>query len=102
MTSVIGTEEGQNTNIAKLEFKVLEPYSMGLFFESLQTAAQSLGYKNWADAPFMITIDFYGNTETGIMEHIPKTDRQIPINITKISSKVTHEGTHYDLSLIHI
>ena len=94
--SMVGWEEGKNTNAQNLSFKILEPYSMGQFYEALQVSSQKLGHKNWTDAPYMITIDFYGNKETGEMEHIPKTDRQIPINITKIECKVTHEGTHYD------
>jgi hypothetical protein len=94
--SAVGWENGKNSNAQSLEWKIFEPYSMGQFYEALQVSSQKLGHKNWTDAPYMITIDFYGNKETGEMEHIPKTDRQIPIHITKISCKVTHEGTHYD------
>jgi len=94
--SMVGWEEGKNTNAQNMSFKIFEPYSMGQFYEALQVSSQKLGHKNWTDAPYMITIDFYGNKETGEMEHIPKTDRQIPINITKIECKVSHEGTRYD------
>jgi len=94
--SMVGWEQGKNSNAQTMSFKIFEPYSMGLFFEALQVTAQKLGFKNWTDAPYMITIEFQGNKETGQMEFIPKTDRQIPINITDIQMRVTNEGTHYD------
>jgi hypothetical protein len=98
INSLIGNEKGQNTNVQSLDFKIFEPYSMGQFFEALQVAAQALGFKNWLDAPYMITLDFYGNKEDGTMEKIPKTDRQIPIKLQNMSSKTTQEGTMYEVT----
>lgn len=97
INSQIGQEEGANTNaVGNITFKITEPYSMGLFFQALQVAAQKNGHANWNEAPFLLTIDFRGNKETGQMVNIPNTSRQIPIKFSTMSMKVTQEGSVYD------
>ena len=99
--SQIGQEQGANTNaVGNITFKITEPYSMGLFFQALQTAAQKNGHGNWNEAPFLLTIDFRGNKETGQMENIPGTSRQIPIKFSTMSMKVTQEGSIYDCTTL--
>ena len=99
--SQIGYEEGNNTNASgSITFKITEPYSMGLFYVALQTAAQQNGHGNWNEAPFLITIDFRGNKETGTIELISNCSRQIPIQITNISMKVNQEGSVYECTSI--
>jgi len=94
--SLIGQGKNGNTNaVGEITFKITEPYSMGLFFIALQTAAQKNGHKNWNDAPFLITIDFRGNKETGQMDNIKGTSRQIPIKMATLDMKVTEQGSVY-------
>lgn len=95
MESVIGYEKGNNTNVSILSFEITEPYSMGMFMTTLQTAAYESGHKNWRDAPFLLTVDFRGNTETGTIASIPNTSRQIPFKFTEISMRVTGSGSLY-------
>jgi hypothetical protein len=96
--STIGLEKGANTNMHKLSFKVTEPYSMGTFMMSLQEAAWSANHDNYLQAPYLLTIDFRGNTETGKMDNIPATARKIPFKFKDISMTVTEEGSVYQCS----
>jgi len=83
------------TSTYTLNFTILEPYSMGLFFESLQAVATRLGYDNWREAPFLIAIEFRGNTETGSMVTIPGLKRYIPFRFTDLTMDINHMGVNY-------
>jgi hypothetical protein len=96
--STIGLEKGANTNMHKLSFKVIEPYSMGMFIMSLQEAAWAANHDNYLQAPYLLTIDFRGNTETGKMDNIPTTARKIPFKFKDVSMTVTEEGAVYQCS----
>jgi hypothetical protein len=99
LDQMIGGELGtNNTNVQTFTFDIIEPYSMGMFPISCQQIAQSLGHDNWREAPFILTIDFRGNTETGKMVKIPKCSRQMPFNITDMTMTVTQEGARYHCS----
>ena len=92
----VATQIDENlTSTYTLNFSILEPYSMGLFFESLQTVATSLGYDNWREAPFLIAIEFRGNTETGSMVNIPGLKRYIPFRFTDLTMNIDHTGVNY-------
>jgi hypothetical protein len=93
----IGQEEGANTNsVGNISFKIIEPYSMGLLIIALQTAAQQNGHGNWNESPFLLTIDFRGNKETGTLELISNCSRQIPFKFTNFNMKVNEQGAVYD------
>ena len=87
-----------NTNATNIQFKIVEPYSMGLFMTSCQQAAFELGYTNFRDAPFIITIEFRGNDQQGIPQRVPGTSRYLPIKIQNISMNVTGQGSTYSIS----
>jgi hypothetical protein len=91
--SNIGLEKAQTTNVTNLSFDVIEPYSFGMFMISVQQAAYQSGHRNWQDAPFLLTIQFRGNTETGIMSSIPNTTRYIPFRFSTMSTRVTAAGS---------
>jgi hypothetical protein len=94
----IGFEHDQNTNVTDISFEITEPYSMGMFFISLETLARNKGHKNWRDATWTLTIEFRGNLENGKMGNIPTTFRCIPFVITDIDMTVDHRGANYKLS----
>lgn len=93
-----------NTNATKINFKVTEIYSMGLFFESLQIAAQNAGYKNYMDVPLLLTIEFKGHlnsAQQGIPADtlsIEKTTKHFPLKLSTIEMKVTGRGAEYDVA----
>jgi len=88
------------SNVTNITFKIIEPYSMGMFMVALQTAAAKAGHQNWIQAPFIITIDFKGNKETGTLSNIPKTSRRIPIKLTQSDMTVNEQGCVYSVSAI--
>ena len=93
--STIGLEKGSNTNMHKMEFEITEPYSMGTFMMSIQQAAWKSKHDNYLQAPFLLTIDFRGNTETGQILSVPNCSRKIPFKFKDISMTVTDAGAVY-------
>ena len=91
------TQRSGNTNNTNIEFTVTEPYSMGMFMQALQTAAFSQGYKNWSSAPYLLSIQFKGNTDTGQLKSIPNTAKYIPIKLSDCNMKVTESGAVYQM-----
>jgi hypothetical protein len=93
--STIGLEKGANTNMHKMTFSVTEPYSMGTFMMSLQQAAWNAGHDNYTQAPYLLTIEFRGSKENGVMSNIPNTSRRIPFRFKEVSMTVTEAGAVY-------
>lgn len=67
MTSVIGANEASgNSNAIKFSFDIIEPHSMGLLLQSMQSAAIKAGYLNYLnDTPFLLKMDIQGFNELG-------------------------------------
>ena len=93
-----GFEKGTgNVNTTNIEFKIIEPYSMGMFMIACQTAAFNQKYNNYREAPFLLTIQFRGNTESGVMEEVPYTTKFIPFNLNTIDMTVNELGSVYTI-----
>ena len=86
-----------NTNNTNIEFTVIEPYSMGMFIQALQTAAYNQGYPNWNNAPYLLSIQFKGNTDTGQLTSITNTTKYIPIKLTTLNMKINESGAIYTI-----
>ena len=97
LNSQIGFQDGENTNVGDISFKVTEPYSMGMFLMACQQLALEQGHDTWQEAPYILSIEFRGNTETGQLVSIPKTSRYIPILISDIDFTVSDKGTVYEV-----
>jgi hypothetical protein len=97
LESQVGFQDGENTNVSNISFKVTEPYSMGMFLMACQQLALEQGHDTWQEAPYILSIEFRGNTETGRLVSIPKTSRYIPILLTDIDFTVTDKGTVYEV-----
>jgi hypothetical protein len=100
LESQIGFQAGENTNVSNISFKITEPYSMGMFLMACQQLALEQGHDTWQEAPYILSIEFRGNTETGKLVSIPKTSRYIPILISDIDFTVTDKGTVYDVKAV--
>jgi len=100
--SVIGLDQNtKNTNASTLQFKVFEPYSIGLFFQSLQMAAANNGYENWIIMPVLLTLEFkrhYGPDQQMVDSAVTK--RHFPIKITNIDLRVTDKGSEYECQAV--
>jgi hypothetical protein len=102
--SVISLDKSTgNTNATSIKFKVIEVYSMGLLFESLQLAAKNAGYKNWVDVPLLLTIEFKGHlnsAQQGVAADslsIERTTKHFPLKLMTIDMRVTGRGAEYDV-----
>jgi hypothetical protein len=96
--SAIGLQNVATTNATTMTFTVTEPYSMGLFAMACQTASAKAGHQNWTDAPFLLTLEFRGNDEIGMMLPVRAANRYIPIKIASMDMKVTPGGAVYECS----
>jgi len=99
ISGTIGLDkQAGNSNALSISFKVIEPYSMGKFWETLQTAALMAGHKNYVDAPYMLAIIFKGHFNPDEQfQKIPKTDKYIHMKIREVSMRVTARGSEYDI-----
>jgi hypothetical protein len=82
------------TNATTFNFEIIEPYSMGIFLQSVQLAAFEAGHPNYIEAPYLLTIEFTGYVETAPLAMTPAT-RHLPIKFTKMDMDVTTSGTRY-------
>lgn len=96
--STIGLVDPRTTNVTTIQFDVFEPYSIGMFVHALQKAAYDAQFANWRDAPFLLSIEFRGNTETGQIANVPFAARHIPIKLSTISIKSSEQGTRYSVT----
>jgi hypothetical protein len=67
MKNVIGANEDTgNSNAVKFEFDIVEPHSMGLLLQSMQSAAINAEYLSYLDnAPFVLRMDIQGFDQLG-------------------------------------
>lgn len=87
----------QSSNATKMTFTVMEPYSMGLFLQSLQLTANKAGYPNYIECPFLLTIEFMGYDNNGNAVKAPGTTRHIPMKLTDARFNVTGSGSMYEV-----
>lgn len=94
---LIGFLQGNTVSSHNISFTVVEPYSMGLFTMACQQAAWEAEHPNWNAAPFLLTIEFRGNDELGMMLPIPNSTRYIPFIFTNIEMSVDATGCRYSV-----
>lgn len=104
ITHLAGFERASgNTNAVGINFKIIEPYSMGLFFQALQTAALAKDYQNYLIAPFLLTLQFTGHVDAdNQMMSVPNTTKHIPVRLRLADMRVTAKGAEYDISAIPV
>ena len=90
-----------NSYATEFAFKIYEPYSMGLFLQSLQTAARLSRYPDYHNAPFVLKLDYIGYNELG--QTLTPTDassirsKYFVIKITEATFAVNSSGSEYDV-----
>lgn len=87
-------------NANYFEFTIYEPYSMGLFMQTLQIAATNSGYRNYIASPFMLSVEFVGYDDDGdvlVTENGENIRRDFPIKITNIEFEVDQGGCTYSV-----
>lgn len=98
---LIGFEKSSgNSNATGFNFKIVEPYSMGLFFQILQTAARTAGHRNYLEIPLLLTVSFKGHVDANLQNvQIDNTTKYYPLRIRTIDMKVNGQGSVYDVNL---
>lgn len=80
-----------------MNFDVIEPYSLGLFIQSLQTAAYRSGYNNYLECTWLMQVDFLGNDISGKQTIIPNATRQYTQRLAQVSFSATEAGSKYQV-----
>jgi len=90
----------KQTNATNISFNVTEPYSMGLFLQSLHIAAAQAGYTNYLDAVFLLQIDFIGWDDNGRSFKDTRSKRMFPLKLSNVTFDVSEGGSQYQVTAI--
>lgn len=100
MTVVGMNARTRNSNAIELSFTLVEPYGM-TFLNRLLKVADDLKTKSWMQIPFMIQIDFFGNSDQGeILHPIPNQTKYLPVKLIGCKIKVTQKGSEYQIQCV--
>lgn len=102
-TLMSASPEGNFTQPTKIEFEIIEPYSINGFFEAIHTAAVATGYSSYNGAVFVLKLEFIGYPDSGEFseaEIVPKATRYFPFRFRKIDMDVSERGTRYKIECV--
>jgi len=98
--TVIGmNSQSRGTNVVSLSFTIVEPIGMTLLNRLLLTA-KKFGFYNWGQMPFMLQLDFFGNTDSGEPVKIEAQTKYIPIKLIDCKIKVSTRGAEYQCTAV--
>jgi hypothetical protein len=101
MDSIYGWDKTtQNTSATTMNFDVTEPYSMGMFMQSLAVACERSGHNGYNEAPFLLTIEFKGFTEQNEVIDLPQLKKYIPLKLNTIEMSVNSKGSTYKIGAL--
>jgi|TARA_B110000908_G_scaffold8286_1_gene10249 hypothetical protein len=101
-TIIAPNPKSRSTNATSIDFTVTEPYSMGLFLQSLQVAAKNARgpSSNYIEAPYLLTVEFKGYDDAGNYVHASNLRRMFPLKLVDIQFEVTEGGSQYAVQAI--
>ena len=101
-TIVAGNDNTRSTNATSIRFNVTEPYSMGLFLQTLQISAKRARGPDstYLEAPFLLTVEFKGYDDAGNYIHSSNLRRMFPLKLVNIDFEVTEGGSQYSVQAI--
>jgi hypothetical protein len=86
------------TGLINGSFDIFEPYSLGLFLQSLQSAARRAGFLSYTqDCPFLLKLEFRGWDTNGKDKVIDGAQRYYPIKLTNIKFNANETGSTYNV-----
>jgi len=94
-TIIAPTRKKGSTNAVGFRLEVQEPYSMGLFLQTLQLASYQAGHENYLESPFLLTIDFIGYDDDGKIYTVPEASKNLPFKLVGSDLSVTAGGSAY-------
>ena len=100
-TTIIGLNaRTRGTNVIEVHFTIMEPYGITLM-NRLLAVADTLKAKNWDQLPFMLQIDFYGNSDKGQpLGPISEQIKFIPIKLINCKIKASLRGSEYQFDAV--
>lgn len=94
--TLAATKASGSTNVINFAFDVYEPYSMGFFIHSLQTAAINAGYPNYNGTPYLLKLEFAGHRDNGQMFGSSESlNKYFVIQFTKVNFSTNEGGSTY-------
>lgn len=90
----------RQTNATQISFKVIEPYSMGQFFQNLRSAALVTGHLNYMQAPFVLGIEFKGYDDEGNVKAPFLQKRYFPMRLIEAELTVSGAGSVYEVKAV--
>ncbi len=101
-TFVAATEKTGNSNAIAYSFDIIEPYSMGLLLQSMQTAAINAGWPSYLDnAPYLLKLEFLGYTDDGkIFASSDALARYWTVKLKKVKFSVNEGGSSYKVECV--
>ena len=95
-TIIAPTSDTRSSNATTFEWVVKEPYSMGLFLQTLMIASNKAGHRDYLKAPWAIIIDFVGYDDNGdILDLGANVRRVFPLKLTNVEFDVSSGGSSY-------
>tara|TARA_Y100000592_G_C5473555_1_gene320942 strand:- start:52 stop:2409 length:2358 start_codon:yes stop_codon:yes gene_type:complete len=96
------SQERGMADFVKMTFKLHEPYGIS-FIEKFRASARLNGYRDYQDAPMLLTIEFKGYDEKGnVVDTDDALTRKIPILVTRVDLDVNEGGAIYDVTAVRI
>ena len=96
--------KGAGTSLpTSIRFDVIEPYSINGFIEALHVSAVAAGYPNYAQASFLLKMEFMGYPDGDNITDpviIPNSTRYYTIGFTGIGVDISEKGTKYTCTAI--
>ena len=96
---IVATGPAGNAAQTLIKFKVFEPYSMGLFLQSMQVAARLAGYSSYLDdAAYVLKLEIQGQTAYSEFETLGPWF--FGLKLAKITFTTNESGSTYDVETI--
>jgi len=86
------------SNVLQYSFTITEPYSVGLFFQTLALTAAQTGFQNYLQTPFLLANQFIGYDDAGGTHTIP--GGAWCIKLTDLRFSVDASGSVYEVQAI--
>jgi hypothetical protein len=100
MTIIGFNARTRGTNVIEVHFTIIEPYGITLM-NRLLAVADTLKAKNWDQLPFMLQVDFYGNSDKGQpLGPITEQTKFIPIKLINCKIKASLRGSEYQFDAV--
>jgi hypothetical protein len=98
-TVISASQKTGNSNAIKFTFDIFEPYSMGLFLQSLQLAALNAKHPSYLQAPYVLRLDFMGFTDDGRIFAGVKP-KYFTVKLLKVTFNTSESGSNYQVEAI--